>query len=55
MFQVPASYVNSLVRFVMAKAVKKSTKAEETAQFLLEIGATFGLLSSQRAPSFGSL
>jgi hypothetical protein len=32
----------------MAKAVK-STKAEETAQFLLEIGATFGLPSSLRS------
>ena len=40
--------VDTFSRFVMAKAVK-STKAEETAQFLLEIGATFGLPSSLRS------
>jgi hypothetical protein len=40
--------VDTLSRFVMAKAVK-STKAEETAQFLLEIGATLGLPSSLRS------
>jgi hypothetical protein len=36
--------VDSFSRFVMAvaKAIK-STTAEETAQFILEIGATFGL------------
>ena len=40
--------VDSFSRFVMAKAIK-STKAEETAQFILEIGATFGLPSSIRS------
>lgn len=38
--------VDSFSRFVMAKAVK-STKAEETAQFLLEVAAIFGLPASQ--------
>ena len=40
--------VDSFSRFVMAKAVK-STKAEETAQFLLEIAAIFGLPASLRS------
>jgi len=40
--------VDSFSRFVMAKAVK-STKAEETAQFLLELGAIFGLPASLRS------